>query len=505
MRFIRFVIRSLASLLLGMVTTAKAEISLAPLFQAHAVLQRHQPVPVWGRAAPGENVNVEFAGQRRSTIANNDGRWEVTLSPLDTDPIGTDLIVSGKNRLVAPDVLVGEVWLCSGQSNMEWPLKNEPDSATKIASAHFPTIRQFKVALVARSVPAEDVTGEWIPCSAITAGNFTAAGYHFARVLQADLAVPIGLINSTWGGTTIEAWMPPETTSRFPEIAEHWQSLLQDLPTKKAEHEQNLAHWREESAAAKAAGQPAPRAPRVPSAMEVKREPSALFNGMIAPLQPFSCRGVIWYQGEGNTGRASDYEKFFPAMIEGWRHRWAQESWPFLFVQLPNYRVPNDKTGQSWAELREAQMRALALPATGAVIAIDLGVPDNGHPPDKTELGRRLAQLALMQVYRVGAGDSTGPIFTFVTREQSSFRIHFNHTTSGLVIRGPTLAGFEIAGDDDVFHPASAKIDGDTVVLSTENVPTPRQARYAWSNNPEFITLYNGTGLPASPFRGRAD
>lgn len=494
----RLAIFLLASLLLQ---SGRADVTIAPLFQAQAVLQRELPVPVWGQALPGEAVTVEFAGQCHTTTADTEGRWRIILSPLTANATGTDLRVSGRNRIVVPDVLVGEVWLCSGQSNMEWPLKNDPAAAKGIPAARRPTLRQFKVERRVRDQPDDALTGSWSVCSPTTAGSFTAVGYHFALHLQVELGVPVGLINSSYGATAIEAWLPPTALAQFPEIARRHESIQKNLPEQREVYEQQLTDWRVESATARSTGQVSPRQPRLPTALDVRRQPGGLFNGMIAALSPFACRGILWYQGESNTGRAGEYARFFPALIEGWRHAWARPELPFLFVQLPNYRVPNDQSGVSWAELRAAQLRGLELPGTGVVIAVDLGVANNGHPPDKSGIGQRLARLALAQVYHAVEGDATGPLFAGATAEGPAVRVRFQQVQSGLEVRSAEPAGFELAGDDRVYHPASAKIEDRTVLVSALSVPVPKFVRYAWSNNPA-VSLYNGAGLPASPFAG---
>ena len=294
--------------------------------------------------------------------------------------------------------------------------------------------------------------------------------------------------------------MSADTRAQFPAIASHWESSLADFPQRQAAYEIERAAWKEKAAAAKARGEKVGNDwPKPPLGRGSHRQPGGLFDGMIAPLAPFPFRGVLWYQAEGNTGSAADYAQYFPAMIEGWRATWGGEAMPFLFVQLPNYEVPNDRSGIRWAELREAQAAALALPRTGMAVTIDAGVPDNGHPPDKTIVGQRLARLALVQAYGLDDGDATGPHALDAQLAGDEIVVRFAEARSGLIVRD-ALRGVEIIDRAGVVHAAEARAEGDVLRVRVPAGVAPQTVRYAWHNNPP-ATLCNGAGLPASPFQ----
>ena len=481
-----------------------AEVTLAPLFVDHAVLQQGKPVPVWGRADPGERVSVTFGAQSVGTTADRSGRWLVYLDALPASREPAELIVTGKNTLRVADVLVGEVWLCSGQSNMEWPVRDSQNAAEEIAAANYPLIRQIKIQRTVAETPAETVQTEgWQPATPETVGLFTAVGYFFGRDLHARLNVPIGLINSTWGGTFIESWMSPAallSDSSFTVVPERWRQTLAEYPERKKAYEAALAEWTAEEAAAKERGEPfTKRRPGPPAGSGHHQTPSALFNGMIHPLLPYALRGAIWYQGESNALRHQEYGQLFSAMITYWRKHFGQPDFPFLWVQLAGFQAAGDPSGRAWAFLREAQAQTLSLPNTGMAITIDIGEKTDIHPRNKQEVGRRLALIARTKVYDLPA-DHSGPVFSSVVREGNALRVKFRHAESGLIARDRELQSFEIAGADRVFRPALARIERDTVVVSAPDVREPAAVRYAWANFCE-ANLYNGAGLPAAPFR----
>jgi sialate O-acetylesterase len=491
---------------------AAAEITLAPLFTDGAVLQRDKRVPVWGRAEAGEKVTVSFAGQRREATPDADGRWLVILEPLAATTQGAELTVVGQNTIVLRDVVVGEVWLASGQSNMEWPVSRAAEAVAEIAAANFPLLRHVKIERTVAETPADSVkTAGWQRATPQTAGAFSAVGYFFARDLHQKLGVPVGLINSSWGGTPVEAWMSPAALAgdpRFAIVAERWRKNLEDYPAAKSAYDARLAAWTQAATAAQAQGKPAhdaflkknlrPRAPRGPGDPWT---PSGLFNGMINPLLPCALRGAIWYQGESNAERAAEYHPLFAAMITAWRAHFGQGDFPFYWVSLANYAVPADggERGRSYAFLREAQTQTLALPNTGQALAIDLGDPKDIHPTNKQDVGRRLARLARHRVYGQ-VTDDTGPSFAGAAREGAAIRVRFTHATGGLVAHDKPVQSLEIAGADRVFHPAEGRIERDTLVVKSAAVREPVAVRYAWINSPE-ANLYNGAGLPAVPFR----
>lgn len=512
-----FLLRA-APLFFLVLAQASTAMSLAPPFTDHAVLQRDKSVPVWGRAEPGESVTVVFHGQTVATTADRDGRWMAWLGPATADIEGADLTVSGKTTVVLHDVVVGEVWLCSGQSNMEFVLDDASnavfrvqDAPDEVAAARFPLIRQFKVPHRVAAAPAETAEGNWVPCTPQTAANFTAVGYFFARDLYSRLNVPVGLLNCTWDETVIESWLSPSALAADPAFAavgERWRRMVEHFSGARAEYDAALAEWNRALGAARAKGPAATASffrvraePRPPHGFGPQDPwtPAGAFNGMMHPLAPYALRGILWYQGESNVEEAQEYRRFFPALIGDWRAQFGQGDVPFYWVQLPNYRSHKDATDQQWAYLREAQARALGLPATGQAVTIDVGDSETIHPRNKQEVGRRLALIARANIYGIPC-DYSGPVFSGATREGSALRVHFRFADNGLTAAGRPLQSFELAGADGRYHPADAKISGDTVVVRSPEVPAPVAVRYAWRNAPE-ANLFNGAGLPAAPFR----
>ena len=511
--------RTLA-VLAALLVAARADVTLAPLFTDHAVLQRDKPVPVWGRAEAGERVQVAFHGQTLAATAASDGRWLALLDALPADTTGSDLVVTGKNTVVLHDIVVGEVWLCSGQSNMEFTVDVRPatwqarsrvaNAPAEIAAAHFPLIRHVRIEQTVSETPADTVkTGGWQAATPQAVGGFTAVGYFFARDLFQKLGVPVGLVHSSWGGTPVESWMSPAALAgdpAFAVVAARWRKNLAEFPAKKAEFDAQLAAWTKAEAAAKllpkeksaawARQNPRPRAPRGPGDPWT---PAGLFNGMINPLLPYALRGALWYQGESNAERAAEYHALFAATITAWRAHFGQGDFPFYWVNLANYKNAGDPTGASYAFLREAQTQTLSLPNTGQALAIDVGDPDDIHPVNKQDVGRRLALLAKIRDYGV-VGDDTGPTFVSATREGAALRVRFTHTGGTLLARTKPVQSLEVAGANKIFQPATAKIERDTLLVSSPAVKEPVAVRYAWRNSPE-ANLYNGAGLPAVPFR----
>ncbi len=525
--------RFLTTLCAFVAPVAHAEVGLAPLFTDYAVLQRDRPVPIWGTADAGETVTVSFAGQSRIATTSADGRWLVVLDQLPANAEGADLVVAGKNTVTLRDIVVGEVWLCSGQSNMEFTVDARPgtwqatgkaaNAAAEIAAANFPLIRHIKIEQTVAAAPADTVTTSgWLPATPQTAGGFTAVGYFFARDLFLKLGVPIGLVHSSYGGTPIEAWMSPAALASSPEFAvvsERRARDLADYPVKKAKFDLDLAAWNSAAAAASAPPSPAPKpGAKSPAPASYARflqtnprpqaprgfpgdpwQPAGLFNGMINPLLPYALRGALWYQGESNADRAAEYRALFAATITAWRAHFGQDELPFLWVNLADFKRPFDPGGRSFAFLREAQTQTLALPHTGQALAIDLGDPNDIHPTNKQEVGRRLALLAKNRVYGLTTAD-TGPTFLAAVREGAALRVSFAHASDGLVAHDQPVQSLEIAGADRVFRPATAQIIRDTLLVSSPAVREPVAVRYAWTNAP-VANLYNGSGLPAAPFR----
>ena len=483
---------------------ASAGISLAPVFSDHAVLQRDKPVPVWGRAGAGEKISVSFREQTVNTTAGADGRWIVYLAPLAASSEPADLVVAGKETVAVRDVLVGEVWLASGQSNMEWSVSDLNEAEKKIAAVDLPLVRHLKIERSVAAAPADTVkTSGWQPATPQNVGGFSAVAYFFARDLQRKLGVPVGIVHSSWGGTAIESWMSDasrQSTSLAAAIEARWQKAMTEWPPERvARYPAEMAAWQKADEHARATKTkntlPWPQPPATPDS---QLRPGGLFNGMIAPLQPGALRGVIWYQGESNVGRAGEYAELFKAMIRSWRANWGDAGLPFYFVQLPNF-ADGKPGGRQWALLREAQAKAFELPATGMAVAIDAGEAEVLHPTHKMEIARRLALIAKAQVYG-SQDDFSGPVFASATREGPALRVRFMHAGTGLVAHDKPVQSLELAGADKIFRAATAKIERDTLVVSSPKVKEPVAVRYAWSNAP-VANLYNGAGLPAAPFR----
>jgi sialate O-acetylesterase len=489
-----------------------AEVKLPALFSDHMVLQGSERVPVWGWAAPGEKVTVEIGGQKVTTNADAKGDWRVLLEPL-TSGAKLTLAVRGENSLVVNDVLVGEVWLGSGQSNMRFEVSRANNFEAEKAAANFPEIRMFSVAKNATMTAAADCKGVWQVCNPQTVGSFSAALYFFGRELHQQLKVPVGLINSSFGGTFIQSWISMDAQRRVPALQpflddfEKTIAMPFDDAAAEAELKKAMAEWQIHAAKNKAEGKGEPRKPVKRTDPRVdQNSPANLFNGMIAPLIPYQIKGVLWYQGEQNAGSqatalADLYRIQLPTLIHDWRARWNEGNLPFCWVQLPGIgKRPNGFQTESGFELvREGMLETLSLPATGMAVAIDIGDPDNIHPKDKQDVGHRLALWALAQVYHRNMSFS-GPIFAGCETNGAQIKIYFTHTDGGLIGHGGALKPFGIAGADKVWHVAEARIDGDAVVVSSKEVSQPVAVRYGWAKDPE-CNLYNGAGLPASPFR----
>lgn len=437
-----------------------AEVKPNILFTDGAVLQRGQNVPVWGTANDGEKITVEFAGQTATTTAQG-GKWKVELKPLEA---GGPFVmkISGDNEVTVNNLLVGEVWVASGQSNMEWPLNASFQPEVEKPKATFPHIRMITAKKVASLTPLDEVQGKWQECSPETVGGFSAVAYYFARDLHAKLGVPVGIISTSWGGTPAQAWTSPEGFEGKPELKGFADQL-------------------------KAAAEKPPEKGPGP------HFPSALYNAMIAPVIPYGMKGVIWYQGESNAGQAKQYQTLFPAMIADWRTKWKLGDFPFLFVQIAPFK------GQP-PEIREAQFLTLAKSKnTAMAVTTDYGDANDIHPKQKEPVGNRLSLAARALAY----GEKivySGPLYQEMKAAGDKAWISFNQVGGGLVAKDGDLKGFTLAGADGKFVPAKAEIKGDKVVVSAEGVSDPKAVRYGWDNVPD-VNLFNKEGLPASPFR----
>lgn len=485
-RFIRWFGAGL--ILVAMSVSARADVRLPKVFSDHAVLQRGLPLVVWGWAESGEKVTVTIGGQTRSTSAATNGTWRVSLTPLKgAGPL--EMVVAGKNTVTVKDLLVGDVWLCSGQSNMEWGLNGSDNGNETIAAATNSKIRLLHVTAGQFHEPQTDIPNAWAVCSPETVAGFSAVGYFFGRRIHEETGVPIGLIANAWGGTAIEPWTSPDAWNRIDELA------------------------------------------------KLKTDPKALggiYNGRVAPLAPYGLKGAIWYQGESNGGEDDIYFHKMQGLIGCWRQAWgvygggkggksgvSQYDFPFYFVQLANYQGANDNPagGDGWAKVRMAQLKALTIPKTGMAVSIDIGVAGDIHPRNKEDVGTRLALWALAKDYGKSKVVCSGPLYKGMkVQGGNKIRLSFDYAAGGLMIgrkegHGPAveakpaggdvpkLQRFAIAGEDRKWFWADAIIDGSTVVVSSTNVPSPVAVRYAFSQNPAGCNLYNREGLPASPFR----
>ena len=520
----------------------QADVKLPAIFGDHMVLQQEAALPVWGTADPGEKVTVTVGAESATATTDASGRWLVKLKALPSGSAPVTMAVEGKNKLTFSDVLVGDVWVCSGQSNMEYQLLAAHNASTELPKASDPQLRLFHVTRKTSLQPETDVTGSWQVCTTDTAKTFSAVGFFFGRELRTALNRPIGLIESAWSGTEAQAWTSISALQKEPSLKAYvdkynmnlanYPKALADAPARNVAYkaavdawhrdvnpswQAAIKDWNEAVTRAKAAGQPEPPKPQpskpIPPAPDDPtggpHGPSNLFNGMIAPVIPYAIKGVTWYQGESNANQAMEYRTLFPLMITDWRQRWGLGDFPFLFVQLACF-----SPGQNWALLRESQLKTLALPDTGMASAVDIGDPTFIHPQDKLDVGLRLALAARHIAY----GQNTvfsGPIYDSMKVEGGAIRISFTQAGGGLVVghapwipvsvqKNPVstteLESFTIAGADKKWVPAQARIDGNSVVVSSADVTQPVAVRYGWANAPR-CNLYNKEMLPASPFR----
>lgn len=477
---------------------ARAQVTLPSLLANHMVIQRGLPVHVWGRGSERESVTVTFRGETKSTTADDLGRWSLYLPPGEAGgPF--ELVIKASNTIQLNDVLVGDVWVASGQSNMEFPMKELVNPDAEIAAAQYPKIRIFRAEHRPSDYPRADVDAKpWVPCTPENVAETSAVAYYFARDVQQKENVPIGLIETFWGGTPAESWTSLHSLSAdaslMPVFAER-STTVEERESVLLTLAQEDREYRKKVEQAKAENKPIPGRNWHPDF--AAWAPAALFNGMISPLTPFAIRGVIWYQGEANasSGRPPLYAHLFQTMIRDWRRAWNEGNFPFLFVQIANW---NTEPGERWPEVRDAQRKALALRNTGMAVTIDIGDPVDIHPKNKLDVGLRLARAARAIAYGEKL-EWSGPLYRQLTREDHALRVWFDHAV-GLTAKGVALVGFEVAGADGKYVAADAKIDGTSVVVSSTNVPEPVSVRYAWAPNPT-CNLYNRDGLPASPFQ----
>lgn len=477
-------IRSLSFVLLGLIgQSVYAELKVANVFGDHMVLQQDMPIRVWGWADPGASVQVELTDLRDAASmklrADDEGRWSVELPPRKAGGRSLQMrIVSGDETVDFDDILIGEVWICSGQSNMEWRVTQAANPKQEIAAANHPMIRLFDVPKhVKQNEPQQDAqAADWMVCSPETIGGFSAVGYFFGRALNQELKVPIGLVGANWGGQRIEPFTPPVGFQQVPELADYVADLEQG---------------------------------------KFKGGATQIYNGMVAGLAPLSVRGAIWYQGESNAGDGLRYDYLKEALVKGWRSVFKNDDLSFYWVQLADFgrQHTGQPAGGGWGPVREGQRRALRVPNTGMAVIVDIGAENDIHPKNKQDVGQRLALWALAKNYDKEVVPS-GPLYKSHQVEGNKVRIHFDYPGSGLVIADKggehylepvketpdaELAEFSVQDKEGNWHWAKAQIDGDTVVVWSDEVAEPQQVRYAYDSHPR-VNLYNKEGLPASPF-----
>jgi sialate O-acetylesterase len=488
------------SLLLAFGARARADVRLPALFTDNMVLQRDTAAPIWGWAGDGEAITIEING-KKVTAVGKDGKFKAKLPHLKASSEPTTLVVKGNNEITIKNVLVGEVWIASGQSNMEWPLNRAYESQYAIQSSENPNLRLFTVPKNKQLKPVDDVKSSWQPCDPKTVPNFSAVAYFFARDLQKALNVPVGIIHTSWGGSPAEVWMSEEVLTENPEYK---RDVMDGFLTQETNYKTALANWEKEKAAAekeaKSFSKPRPNP---------GWRPTELYNGMIAPLIPYAIKGAIWYQGESNAGRHKQYRTLFPDMIKNWRKDWGQGDFTFLAVQLAPYDMSRKRSleeitsmpGESgWAALREVQVHTgEVVPKYGVAVITDVGEKDDIHPTKKEPVGARLALLAEKIAYgkKIVA---EGPAFKSMKINGREAELSFDNVGGGLEPHDGELTGFAIAGEDGKFVWAKARIQGKKVVVSSPSVEKPKAVRYGWSDFP-VVNLKNKEGLPASPFR----
>ncbi len=485
--------RAAAALLLAVsgLSTAQADVRLPNVFGDHMVLQQGQANPVWGKADAGEEITVSIAGQSHKTTADAQGDWKVSLSPLTLGP-PLELVVQGKNQIRIGDVLVGEVWVCSGQSNMQWSVNASNDAELVRLSATTPEIRMINFPQVGTQEPIWTHDRHWMVCSPETVGQFSAVGYFFARQLHQTLGVPVGMVNNAWGGSSCEAWINRDVlnaTESMAPMMKRWEAMEAQAETLKAKADRSEDENK--------------RLQNLEGQMRGNHRPANIYNGVLKSHLGYGIKGAIWYQGESNAGRAYQYRELFPLMIQNWRDEWGQGDFPFYWVQLADFKAEKSEPGDSdWAELREAQTMTMdALPNTGEAVIIDIGEGKDIHPRNKVDVGLRLARWALANEYGKSVAFRS-PRFQSLQVDGNKAVLTFANVEKGwrpFDVAHPV--GFTIAGEDRKFVVAEGKIlpDG-RIEVSSPSVSAPVAVRYAWADNP-VCNLYGASDLPLTPFR----
>lgn len=482
-------------LMLSVATWAQADVKLPNIFGSHMVLQQGQKNKVWGLAESGEAITVTIENQSQQAKAGSDGKWQVAL---DSIPAGGPytLTVKGKNEIKFEDVLVGEVWICSGQSNMQWSVDVANDPDLEKASARFPRLRLITVPNVGTQEPQSDFKGQWQACTPETVGKFSAVGYFFGRQLHQTLDTPVGLINNAWGGSACEAWVRRDLLAadqQYQPLLERWKQMeasFETLSTKANLTDEEKNKLESQNGLRRLMGGNA--------------RPANIYNGALKPTIGYGIRGAIWYQGESNAGRAYQYRELFPLMIKNWRDEWGQGDFPFYWVQLADFMAEKSEPADSaWAELREAQTMTMSkLPNTGEAVIIDIGEGKDIHPKNKQDVAKRLARWALAEVYKTPGITCRSPLYKSMEKQGNKVVLTFDHVAGGwrpFDVNDPR--GFAIAGADKKFVSANAKIvDNNKIEVWSDKIAEPASVRYAWADNP-VCNMYSAAGLPLTPFR----
>lgn len=487
-------------------SAARGDVKLPNIFGSHMVLQQGLNDRVWGTADAGEEITVTIAGQKKTTKAGADGKWSVMLDPLGAGGPYT-MTVKGRNEIKYDDVLVGEVWICSGQSNMQWDVAAANDPDLESLAAHFPNIRLISVPQVGTQEPQSNFDGKWDVCTPDTARSFSAVGYFFGRQLHQTLGVPVGLIDDAWGGSACEAWIRRDRLAadeRYQPLMARWDEIEKRFPEDKAAYEVKLAEWKVAAEKAKNEGKQAPQPPNNPDGlMRGNSRPGNIYNGVLLPTIGYGIRGAIWYQGESNAGRAYQYRDLFPLMISSWREEWGIGDFPFYWVQLADFMAEKtEPADSSWAELREAQTMTMdKLPNAGEAVIIDIGEGQDIHPRNKQDVAKRLARWALARDYGIDVPYHS-PRYKSMEKVDGKITLTFDYVGPGLKsFDVPEVRGFAIAGDDKRFVSAKAKLVGnDKIEVTSDQVKEPVAVRYAWADNP-VCNVYSRNGLPLTPFR----
>jgi len=493
---------------LALAPVLRAELKLPAIISDHMVLQQKQSNPIWGWDTPGTKVTVTFAGQTKSAEAAADGKWTVKLDPVEANAQPQTIAIAGSTSKEIQDVLVGEVWMCSGQSNMGFTLQQDWNGDLEAAASKLPNLRLIKVPNVGSQEAQKDFAGKWAASSADSAKPFSAVGFLFGRYIHLIVGVPVGLIDNSWGGSAAEAWVPRAVLEKDPRFKLLMENTVKheaelQLPKAQEDYAKAMADWKDATTKAKAEGKPAPRVPESPEAWLTGRaRPGNIFSGKLFPTLPYGIKGVVWYQGESNAGRAYEHLDLFPLLIEQWRKEWAEGDFPFYWVQLADHHAEVATPGDaSWAELRESQTKTMKVPNTGQAVIIDLGEGKDVHPRNKHDVAARLVRWALVKDY--------GMTLPYRSPEFKSVEFDGAKATVTIDCFGSFLRpfdveearGFAVCGEDKVWQWAKGKIvEKDKVELSCDAVAKPVAVRYAWADNP-VCNLFSNDGLPVTPFR----